>query len=195
MAKNSVAGKLTSLDDLFTTQSERDEAKRESVKDIPLAEIRDFPNHPFKVRDDEAMVELADSIRQHGVLVPALVRPKADGGYEMVAGHRRKHASELANRETLSCIVRDLSDDEATIIMVDSNLQRETVLPSEKAFAYKMKLEAMKRQGQRTDLTCATPLHKFDGKKSRQPSCCISLRPTLIRSPPHPTASSMTRMR
>lgn len=168
MAKNSVAGKLTSLDDLFTTQSERDEAKRESVKDIPLSEIRDFPNHPFKVRDDEAMMELADSIRQHGVLVPALVRPRAGGGYEMVAGHRRKHASELANCETLSCIVRDLSDDEATIIMVDSNLQRETVLPSEKAFAYKMKLEAMKRQGQRTDLTCATPLHKFDGKKSRQ---------------------------
>lgn len=162
MAKNSVAGKLTSLDDLFTTQSERDEAKRESVKDIPLSEIRDFPNHPFKVRDDEAMMELADSIRQHGVLVPALVRPKADGGYEMVAGHRRKHASELANCDTLSCIVRDLSDDEATIIMVDSNLQRETVLPSEKAFAYKMKLEAMKRQGQRTDLTLSPVATKLD---------------------------------
>ena len=160
--KNSVAGKLTSLDDLFTTQSERDEAKRESVKDIPLSEIRDFPNHPFKVRDDEAMMELADSIRQHGVLVPALVRPKADGGYEMVAGHRRKHASELANCETLSCIVRNLSDDEATIIMVDSNLQRETVLPSEKAFAYKMKLEAMKRQGQRTDLTSSPVATKLD---------------------------------
>ena len=162
MAKNSVAGKLTSLDDLFTTQSERDEAKRESVKDIPLSEIRDFPNHPFKVRDDEAMMELADSIRQHGVLVPALVRPRADGGYEMVAGHRRKHASELANCETLSCIVRDLSDDESTIIMVDSNLQRETVLPSEKAFAYKMKLEAMKRQGQRTDLTLSPVATKLD---------------------------------
>ena len=162
MAKNSVAGKLTSLDDLFTTQSERDEAKRESVKDIPLSEIRDFPNHPFKVRDDEAMMELADSIRQHGVLIPALVRPKADGGYEMVAGHRRKHASELANCETLSCIVRNLSDDEATIIMVDSNLQRETVLPSEKAFAYKMKLEAMKRQGQRTDLTSSPVATKLD---------------------------------
>ena len=162
MAKNSVAGKLTSLDDLFTTQSERDEAKRESVKDIPLSEICDFPNHPFKVRDDETMMELADSIRQHGVLVPALVRPKADGGYEMVAGHRRKHASELANCDTLSCIVRDLSDDEATIIMVDSNLQRETVLPSEKAFAYKMKLEAMKRQGQRTDLTLSPVATKLD---------------------------------
>ena len=162
MVKNSVAGKLTSLDDLFTTQSERDEAKRESVKDIPLSEIRDFPNHPFKVRDDEAMMELADSIRQHGVLIPALVRPKADGGYEMVAGHRRKHASELANCETLSCIVRNLSDDEATIIMVDSNLQRETVLPSEKAFAYKMKLEAMKRQGQRTDLTSSPVATKLD---------------------------------
>ena len=173
MAKNSVAGKLTSLDDLFTTQSERDEAKRESVKDIPLSEIRDFPNHPFKVRDDDAMMELADSIRQHGVLVPALVRPKADGGYEMVAGHRRKHASELANCETISCIVRELSDDEATIIMVDSNLQRETVLPSEKAFAYKMKLEAMKRQGQRTDLTLSPAATKLDtaailGKQSRE---------------------------
>lgn len=167
MAKNSVAGKLTSLDDLFTTQLERDEARRESVKDIPLSEIRDFPNHPFKVRDDETMMELADSIRQHGVLVPALVRPKADGGYEMVAGHRRKHASELANCETLSCIVRELSDDEATIIMVDSNLQRETVLPSEKAFAYKMKLEAMKRQGQRIDLTSA-PLGPKLGSRSNQ---------------------------
>ena len=127
MAKNSVAGKLTSVDELFTTQTERDEAKRETILDIPLEAIHDFPNHPFKIRDDEAMMELADSIRQHGVLVPALVRPRADGSYEMVAGHRRRHASELAQCKTLSCIVRELSDDEATIIMVDSNLQRETV--------------------------------------------------------------------
>ncbi len=162
MAKSSVASKLTSVDELFTTQTERDEAKRETVMDIPLDAIHDFPNHPFKIRDDEAMVELANSIRQHGVLVPALVRPRVDGSYEMVAGHRRRHASELAQCKTLSCIVRELSDDEATIIMVDSNFQRETVLPSEKAYAYKMKLEAMKRQGQRTDLTLSPLATKLD---------------------------------
>lgn len=166
MAKNSVAD-LLSVDSLFTTQAERDEARRETVRDIPLAEISDFPNHPFKVRMDQAMEEMADSVRQYGVLVPALVRPKSEGGYEMVAGHRRRKASELAGKETLSCIVRELTDDEAIIVMVDSNLQREQLLPSEKAFAYKMKLDAMKRQGQRTDLTCATVLHKSDRKKSR----------------------------
>ena len=153
MGKNNVSSLLTSLDDLFTTQEERDTAKRETVLDIPLSEISDFPNHPFKVRMDEAMMEMADSIRQYGVLVPGMVRQKPDGGYEMIAGHRRKMASELAQKETMPCLVRDLTDDEAIIIMVDSNLQRETLLPSEKAFAYKMKLEAMKRQGQRTDLT------------------------------------------
>ena len=152
MAKNSVAD-LLSVDSLFTTQAERDEARRETVRDIPLEEISDFPNHPFKVRMDQAMEEMADSVRQYGVLVPALVRPKPEGGYEMVAGHRRRKASELAGKETLSCIVRELTDDEAIIVMVDSNLQREQLLPSEKAFAYKMKLDAMKRQGQRTDLT------------------------------------------
>lgn len=152
MAKNSVAD-LLSVDSLFTTQAERDEARRETVRDIPLAEISDFPNHPFKVRMDQAMEEMADSVRQYGVLVPALVRPKPEGGYEMVAGHRRRKASELAGKETLSCIVRELTDDEAIIVMVDSNLQREQLLPSEKAFAYKMKLDAMKRQGKRTDLT------------------------------------------
>ena len=162
------AANLLSVDSLFTTQAERDEAKRETVVDIPLAEISDFPNHPFKVRVDESMMEMADSVRQYGVLVPGLVRPKPDGGYEMVAGHRRKKASELAEKETVPCIVRELTDDEATIIMVDSNLQREQILPSEKAFAYKMKLDAMSRQGQRTDLTCATPLHKLSGKKSRE---------------------------
>ena len=153
MGKNNVSSLLTSLDDLFTTQEERDTAKRETVLDIPLSEISDFPNHPFKVRMDEAMMEMADSIRQYGVLVPGMVRQKPDGGYEMIAGHRRKMASELAQKETMPCLVRDLSDDEAIIIMIDSNLQRETLLPSEKAFAYRMKLEAMKRQGQRVDLT------------------------------------------
>ena len=145
--------KLPALDDLFSTQEERDEVSRESVRNIPISEINDFPNHPFKVKMDENMSDLVDSIKEHGVLVPALVRPKEDGTYEMVAGHRRKFASELADLEEIPCIIRDLTDDEATLIMVDSNLQRERILPSEKAFAYKMKLEAMKRQGQRTDLT------------------------------------------
>ena len=153
MAKDSVSSLLTSVDELFTTQEERDIAKRETVMDIPLAEISDFPNHPFKVTVDEKMLEMADSVKRYGVLVPAIVRPKQGGGYEMIAGHRRKKASELAERPTLNCIVRDLTDNEAIIIMVDSNLQREVILPSEKAFAYKMKMDAMKRQGHRTDLT------------------------------------------
>jgi ParB family chromosome partitioning protein len=148
LAKNNVAD-LLSVGSLFTTQAERDEAQRETVRDIPLEEISDFPNHPFKVRMDESMMEMVDSVKQYGVLVPALVRPKPDGGYEMIAGHRRRKASELAEKQTLSCIVRDMTDDEATIIMVDSNLQREQILPSEKAFAYKMKLDAMKRQAGR----------------------------------------------
>ena len=167
MEKKSAAELLTSVDDLFTTQAERDEAKRETVKNIPIAEISDFPNHPFKVRMDEAMMEMAESVKQYGVLVPVMVRPKTEGGYEMVAGHRRKLAAELAQQEEIPCLVRDLTDDEAIIIMVDSNLQREKILPSEKAFAYKMKLEALNRQGQRTDLTCAPVEHKLDGKKSR----------------------------
>jgi len=141
---------LPSVDDLFSTQEERDDAQREKVMQIPLAEISGFPNHPFKVRMDDAMQEMAQSVKDYGVLVPALVRPKEGCGYEMVAGHRRKAASELAGVETIPCIVRSLTDDEATIIMVDSNLQRERILPSEKAFAYKMKLEALNRQGQRT---------------------------------------------
>ena len=161
MAKNNVAD-LLSVGSLFTTQAERDEAQRETVRDIPLEEISDFPNHPFKVRMDASMMEMVDSVKQYGVLVPALVRPKPDGGYEMIAGHRRRMASELAEKQTISCIVRDMTDDEATIVMVDSNLQREQVLPSEKAFAYKMKLEAMRRQqGSRTDLTSATPLRTY----------------------------------
>ena len=162
MAKNSVSGLLTSVDSLFTTQEEREEAGRESVREIPLSEITDFPNHPFQVRMDEKMTEMADSIRQYGVLVPAIVREKSEGGYEMVSGHRRKAACELAGTQSLPCIVRNLTDDEAILIMVDSNLQREQILPSEKAFAYKMKLEAMKRQGQRTDLTLSPVATKFD---------------------------------
>lgn len=162
------AANLLSVDSLFTTQAERDEAKRETVMDIPLAEISDFPNHPFKVRIDESMMEMADSVRQYGVLVPGLVRPKPDGSYEMVAGHRRKKASELAEKETIPCIVRELTDDEATIIMVDSNLQREQILPSEKAFAYKMKLDAMRRQGRRSDLISDPVGWKLSGKESAE---------------------------
>ena len=148
---------MTPLDDLFSTDESRAEAQLEKVVTLNPADISDFPNHPFKVKQDEAMAEMVDSVKQYGVLVPALVRPKADGGYEMVAGHRRKCAATLAGITEMPCIVRNPTDDEATIIMVDSNLQRETILPSEKAFAYKMKLEAMKRQGQRSDLT-STPL-------------------------------------
>ena len=148
---------MTPLDDLFSTDESRAEAQLEKVVTLNPADISDFPNHPFKVKQDEAVAEMVDSVRQYGVLVPALVRPKADGGYEMVAGHRRKCAAMLAGITEMPCIIRNLTDDEATIIMVDSNLQRETILPSEKAFAYKMKLEAMKRQGQRSDLT-STPL-------------------------------------
>lgn len=144
---------MTPLDDLFSTDESRAEAQLEKVVTLNPAEISDFPNHPFKVKQDDAMAEMVDSIRKYGVLVPALVRPKEDGGYEMVAGHRRKFAAALAELTEIPCIVRNLTDDEATIIMVDSNLQRETILPSEKAFAYKMKLDAMKRQGQRNDLT------------------------------------------
>ena len=156
---------LPAAADLFSTQEERDEAKREFIADIPLEEISDFPDHPYKVKQDESMLELAASIREKGVVNPALVRPKPEGGYEMVAGHRRKFASELAGKAVMPCIVRNLTDDEATIIMVDSNLQREKVLPSEKAFAYKMKLDAMKRQGQRTDLT-STPVEQKLSKYS-----------------------------
>lgn len=167
MAKSNVSSLLTSVDDLFTTQAERDAAIRETVVDIPLEEISDFPDHPFKVRMDGAMMEMADSIRRYGVLVPGMVRPKPEGGYEMVAGHRRKLGSTLAQKETMPCLVRNLTDDEAIIIMVDSNLQRESLLPSEKAFAYKMKLEALSRQGQRSDLTCAPLGHKLEKQKSR----------------------------
>lgn len=165
MGKNSVAD-LLSVDSLFTTEAEREDAKRERVQEIPLTEISDFPNHPFHVRMDESMAEMADSVKQYGVLVPALVRPRPEGGYEMVAGHRRKAASELAGKAAVPCIVRELSDEEAVIIMVDSNLQREQILPSEKAFAYKMKLEAMKRQAGRPSRENGVPVghHSLEGK-------------------------------
>ena len=146
---------LASVDDLFSTEESRADAQREKVLEIPLSELHPFKDHPFKVKDDEAMMETADSIRQYGVLVPAIARPDPNGGYELVAGHRRHRASELAGKDTMPVIVRDLDDDQATIIMVDSNLQRESLLPSERAFAYKMKLEAIKHQGARTDLTSA----------------------------------------
>ena len=162
MEKSSAARLLTSVDSLFTTQEERDIAKQPRVQEIPIDQIDDFPNHPFKVRMDENMEHTAESVKQYGVLVPAIIRPKADGRYEMVSGHRRKMACSLIVRQSMPCIVRDLTDEEATIIMVDSNLQREQVLPSEKAFAYKMKLDAIKRQGKRSDLTLSPVATKLD---------------------------------
>lgn len=157
---------LPSVDELFTTEEERLDANREKVQEIPLDQIEDFPNHPFKIKEDEAMMEMAESIKEYGVLVPALVRQKANGNYEMVAGHRRKCASRLAGMKKIPCIVRNLTDDESIIIMIDSNLQRERILPSEKAYAYKMKLEAMKRQGKRTDLTSSPMGMKLNKKQS-----------------------------
>lgn len=169
MAKSNASGLLTSLDSLFTTQEQRDAAKRDVVLDLPLDQIGDFPNHPFKVRQDEAMMEMMESVQLHGVLVPGLVRQLADGSYQMVSGHRRKLASRLAGLDTLPCIVRDLTDDEAIIVMVDSNLQREKVLPSEKAFAYRMKLEAMRRQAGRPSKENGVPVgHHFQQGKSRE---------------------------
>ena len=141
---------LKPLDDLFATEESRADAQREKVQEIPLGELHPFRNHPFKVKDDAAMQDTVESVREYGVLVPAIARPDPDGGYELIAGHRRHHASELAGKETMPVIIRDLDDDAATIIMVDSNLQREELLPSERAFAYKMKLEAMKHQGKKT---------------------------------------------
>ena len=167
MVKNSAASLLTSVDDLFTTQEERDEAKRETIMEIPLSQISDFPNHPFKVKMDESMSDLVESVKSYGVLSPVIVRPKDNGKYEMIAGHRRKRASELAGKDNIKCIVQDVTDDEAIILMVDSNLQREQLLPSEKAFAYKMKLDAMKRQGYRSDLTSA-PVGQKLGQTSRE---------------------------
>ena len=166
MVKNSAAGLLTSLDDLFSTQEEREAAAQPRVEDIPVDLIDDFPNHPFKVRMDGAMVRLVESVGQYGVLEPCLIRPKPDGRYEMIAGHRRKEACIMADCPSIRCIVQEMTDDQAVIIMVDSNLHREETLPSEKAFAYKMKLDAMKRQGVRTDLTSDPLGQKLKGKYS-----------------------------
>lgn len=158
---------LPTLDDLFSTQQEREDAKLEKIRNIPLELIDDFPNHPFNVRDDDDMVQLVESIKTNGVLTPAVLRQKEDGRYELVSGHRRKRACELAGLTTLRSEIKDLTRDEAIVYMVESNFQRTTLLPSEKAFAYKMRLEAIKRQGQRTDLTSATLLQKL-GKTSRE---------------------------
>lgn len=158
---------LASYDDLFKTDEERQADAQERIQNLPLDKLEPFPNHPFKVIDDDKMLETVESIKERGVLVPILVRPKNDGNFEIVSGHRRHHASQLAGLTEIPAIVREMDDDTAILLMVDSNLQREELLPSEKAFAYKMKLDAMKRQGQRTDLTCARIAHKFDGMKSR----------------------------
>ena len=183
---------LKSVDDLFATEESRADAQREKVQEIPLGELHPFRNHPFKVKDDAAMQDTVDSVREHGVLVPAIARPDPDGGYELIAGHRRHHASELAGKETMPVIIRDLDDDAATIIMVDSNLQREELLPSERAFAYKMKLEALKHQGARTDLTSRQVVGKLEmadivgknmGESGRQVQRFIRLTeliPTLL---------------
>ena len=155
---------LASVDDLFSTEESRQDEQLEKIQEIPLSELHPFKDHPFKVKDDDAMIETADSIKKYGVLVPAIARPLPDGGYELVAGHRRRRASELAGKETRPVFVRDLDDDAATIIMVDSNLQRENLLPSERAFAYKMKLEAIKHQGARTDLTSVQVEQKLSAR-------------------------------
>ena len=158
---------LKSVDDLFATEESRADAQREKVQEIPLGELHPFRNHPFKVKDDAAMQDTVDSVREYGVLVPAIARPDPDGGYELIAGHRRHHASELAGKETMPVIIRDLDDDAATIIMVDSNLQREELLPSERAFAYKMKLDAMKRQAGRPMKENRDQVgHNFSGKRT-----------------------------
>ena len=164
MKSSAIKIELASVDDLFSTEESRQDEQLEKIQEIPLSELHPFKDHPFKVKDDDAMIETADSIKKYGVLVPAIARPLPDGGYELVAGHRRRRASELAGKETMPVIVRDLDDDAATIIMVDSNLQRENLLPSERAFAYKMKLEAIKHQGARTDLTSVQVEQKLSAR-------------------------------
>ena len=158
---------LPKFDDIFSTQEMRDDEKLAKIRDIPLELIDDFPDHPYRVQDDEDMDRLVESIKERGVITPAMVRQKEDGRYELVSGHRRKRASEIAGFDTLRCEVVELTRDEAIILMVESNYQRTQQLPSERAFAYKMRLDALARQGKRTDLTCATELHKLEGKKSR----------------------------
>ena len=168
MPKRSGNISLSSYDDIFQTDQSREEAQQERVQEIPLSELHPFKGHPFKVLDDDAMQKTVESITQFGVMTPAIARPRPEGGYELIAGHRRHHASELAGKETMPVIVRNMDDDAATILMVDSNLQRETILPSERAFAYKMKLEAMNHQGERVDLTCSQLGNKSAGKKSSE---------------------------
>ncbi len=168
MPKRGANVSLSSYDEIFSTEEDRREASLEKVQHIPLSELHPFKNHPFKVVDDEAMMRTVESVARFGVLAPAIVRPREEGGYEVIAGHRRKHASELAGLETMPVIIREMDDDEATILMVDSNLQRETILPSERAFAYRMKLEAMKHQGQRTDLTSGQVGPKLESRRSNE---------------------------
>lgn len=167
MAKKKVNISLPSVDELFTSQVERDSKGSSVVQLLPVASIVPFPNHPFGVRDDQDMEQLVESIQEHGILSPLTVRAASDGTFELISGHRRKHAAEIVGLSNVPCIVKDLTDDEAVIAMVDSNLQRETILPSERAFAYSMRLEAMKHQGFRSDLSCAQLAHKTDGRKSR----------------------------
>lgn len=169
MAKNSGLNiELSAFDDLFETDESRADLKRESLMDIPVADIQDFPDHPYQVRDDESMMELVESIKEKGIINPVMVRPLPDGKYEMIAGHRRKRACEIAGIDTVKARVTDVSRDDAVLLMVDSNLQREEILPSEKAAAYKMRLEALKRQGKRTDLTCSPMDNKLKGVKSAE---------------------------
>lgn len=167
MPKKGANISLSSYDDIFETDASRTEAKQERIQSISILDLVPFENHPFKVVDDEAMLRTTESIAQYGVLTPIIARPLEDGGYEIISGHRRVHAAEAAGLDEVPVIVRDMTDDEATVLMVDSNLQRESILPSERAFAYKMKMEAMGRQGERTDLTCGQVGHKSAGAKTR----------------------------
>ena len=167
MPKNSLNVLLKGADDIFSTEESRQEQQREQVQQIPIGELFPFKNHPFKVLDDEPMQRTVESVEQYGVLSPLIARPRPEGGYEIISGHRRQHAAQLAGLETLPVIVRNMDDDAAVLLMVDSNLQRENILPSERAFAYKMKLEALKNQGARSDLTCGQFGHKLNGAKAR----------------------------
>ena len=167
MPKNSLNVSLKGADDIFSTEESRQEQQREQVQQIPIGELFPFKDHPFKVLDDESMQRTVESVEQYGVLSPLIARPRPEGGYEIISGHRRQHAAQLAGLETLPVIVRNMDDDAAVLLMVDSNLQRENILPSERAFAYKMKLEALKNQGARSDLTCVQIGHKLNGAKAR----------------------------
>lgn len=167
MPKSGLNVALKGLDDIFSTEESRQEEQREQVQQIPVSELFPFKNHPFKVLDDESMQRTVESVEQYGVLSPLIARPRPEGGYEIISGHRRQHAAQLAGLETLPVIVRNMDDDAAVLLMVDSNLQRENILPSERAFAYKMKLEALKNQGARSDLTCVQIGHKLNGAKAR----------------------------